>query len=133
MHSGCKIIVFCSNLWICHNCYIGLFKMDLSRLINGFLWVATWICQSCYMDLSKLLHAFVKVCTYISHPMANKTMLEFEEDFQDWQTFCYWDGGKIQSELPSLFCKSSEITVFMQISLWLFEDENNHWKNLLSF
>ena len=39
MHSGCKMIVFCSNFWICHNCYIDLFKfnMDLSRLINGFL------------------------------------------------------------------------------------------------
>ena len=25
-------------------------------LLNGFLKIVTWICQSCYMDLFKLLH-----------------------------------------------------------------------------
>ena len=46
MHSGCKVIMFCSIFWICHYCYIVFFNfnMDLSRLIHGFLYFATGIC-----------------------------------------------------------------------------------------
>ena len=42
------------------------------RLLNGFLKIVTWICQSCYMDLFKLLHGLVKVVICISRPLPNK-------------------------------------------------------------
>ena len=70
-----KFACFCQS---CHNCssmFLQVFHVcDLcfSKLLH--------VIVSCCMDFSKLLHAFVKVCTYISQPMANKTVLEFEED-----------------------------------------------------
>ena len=50
-------------------------------LLNGFLKIVTWICQSCYMDLFKLLHGLVKVVICISRPLPNKTKLKFNRDF----------------------------------------------------
>ena len=47
--------------------------MDFSKLphgfveidLIGFIFVVTWIYQSCYMDLLNLLHGFVQVVLYI--------------------------------------------------------------------
>ena len=99
-----------------------------------FFKIVTCICKRSYVRLSKLLHAFVKACTYISHPMANKTMPKFEEDFWDWLTFCCWMEAKFSQNFFSMLQFATlENTVFMQTSLRLFEDKNNHWTNLLSF
>ena len=39
--------------------------MDFSKLLHGFLKVATWIFLRCYMDLSKLIHGFLQVVKWI--------------------------------------------------------------------
>ena len=63
------------NCWICHSCFV-----DFSKLIHWFLLVVTWICQNQWMDFSKLLHGFVKNVTRICQscsmyflPVAKKT------------------------------------------------------------
>ena len=56
---------------------------DLSKLIIGFLYVATGICQSrCMFFFFKLLRGFVKVVLCISRPLPNKTKLKFDPRFQ---------------------------------------------------
>ena len=59
---------------------------ELSNLMQGFLCVVIWICQSCYMDLWKLLHGFVKVVTCFSRPLPNETKLKFDQHLKlvDW-------------------------------------------------
>ena len=37
--------------------------MDFSTLLHGFVKVASWICYSCYVGLSKLLHVFCALCS----------------------------------------------------------------------
>ena len=39
------------DTWISLNCY-----MNLSKMIYGIFSVVAWICQSCYMDSLKLLY-----------------------------------------------------------------------------
>ena len=51
-------------------------------MLNGFVKVVTWICQSCYMDLLKLFHGFVKVALFFFRPLLNKTKLKFDHDFK---------------------------------------------------
>ena len=61
--------------------FVKVIKIDTRispRLLNGFLKIVTWICQSCYMDLFKLLHGLV-LC--ISRSLPNKTKLKFDRDF----------------------------------------------------
>ena len=81
----------------------------MSRLRPVLYEIVTCSRKRCYVHLSKLLHAFVKVCTYISHPKANKTMFQFEEYFQDWQTFCRWMEAKFSQNFLSYaaICKST--------------------------
>ena len=65
------LVEFRTNYWICPNWYMDFSKllMILSKLIHGFLWVVTWICQRCYIelvtwicDLSKLFSVFLTLC-----------------------------------------------------------------------
>ena len=63
--------------------------LDLSKLINLFLQVVTWICQKIYMDLLKLLLGFVTVLLCISCPLPNKTKLKFDQDFKACWSFCF--------------------------------------------
>ena len=56
--------------------------MDLSKLLNGFVLIVAWICQSCCMVLSKMLPGLVKVVLNISRPLPNKTKLKFGQDFK---------------------------------------------------
>ena len=73
-----SLVVFCSNCWICQSCY-----MDLSKLIHGFLQIVTWICQNWYSYLIKLLHGFVKVVLCFSCPLPNKPSLVCDNDNDD--------------------------------------------------
>ena len=60
--------------------FVNVVKIDTRIspwLLNGFLKIITWICQSCFMDLFKLLHGLVKVVICISRPLPNKTKLKF--------------------------------------------------------
>ena len=47
------------------SCWVLLKLLDLSKLLNRFLWVVTWICPNWYMDFAELLHGFVKFITCI--------------------------------------------------------------------
>ena len=47
-HSVSALVKFCSNCQICESCY-----MDLSKLLDGFVNIDTWISLSSYMDSSK--------------------------------------------------------------------------------
>ena len=71
--------------------------MDLSKLLDGYLYVFIWTCQKwymdlyklstsicqnwymiylrCYIDFSKLLHGFVKLVTCFTRPSPNKHSL----------------------------------------------------------
>ena len=69
--------------------WIMLKFLDLSKLINLFLQVVTWICQKIYMDLLKLLLGFVTVLLCISCPLPNKTKLKFDQDFKACWSFCF--------------------------------------------
>ena len=69
--------------------WIMLKFLDLSKLINLFLQVVTWICQKIYMDLLKLLLGFVTVLLCISCPLPNKTTLKFDQDFKACWSFCF--------------------------------------------
>ena len=67
-----------------------LAKIELNR----------WICQSCYMNLSELLHGFVIViCT--SRPLPNKTKQKFDQDLNSIELnsricqICYIDFSKL--------------------------------------
>ena len=55
------LVEFCSNRWICQSCY-----MDISKLLHGFVRIFTWICQNFYMEFSKLYHGCVSFDTWIS-------------------------------------------------------------------
>ena len=61
--------------------------MDLSKLINGFIWVIIWICKRGYIDLFKLLLGFVLLC--ISCPLPNKTKLTLDQVFKACWSFCF--------------------------------------------
>ena len=41
------------------------------------------------MDFSKLLHGFVKIDTWISRSLLNKTKLTFDQDFKACRSFCF--------------------------------------------
>ena len=69
--------------------WILLKLLDLSKFLNGFLYVVTWICQNWYMDSFKLIHGFVKVVLCISRLFPNKTKLKFDQDFKDDWSFCF--------------------------------------------
>ena len=56
--------------------------MDLSKLIDGFVNIGTWISQSLYVDLSTLVHGFVKIDIKISCPLPNKTKLKGAKDLK---------------------------------------------------
>ena len=45
------------------SCWILFKLLDLSKVLNCFLYDVTWICQNWYMDFSKFLHGFVKIDT----------------------------------------------------------------------
>ena len=51
---------FCSNCWICLNCY-----MDTSNFLHGFAIIDISTYLSCYIDWSKLIHGFLYVVTGI--------------------------------------------------------------------
>ena len=67
-----------SDTWISLSCY-----MDLSKLSHGFVKIHIWISLSSYMDLFDVSKfGFVKIVRCISHPLPNKAMLKFYQDFQ---------------------------------------------------
>ena len=57
------VISICHEVatWISWSCW-----MDLSILMNGFLWFVTWTCRNWFMNSSKFLHGFVKFDLWIS-------------------------------------------------------------------
>ena len=58
--------------------------MDVSKMC-GFLWFVIWICHNWYIDFSKLLHALVKIYTWISlncYPSCSKYCLPFVKQYQ---------------------------------------------------
>ena len=63
--------------------------MHLSKIIYGFLWFVTLICQNWYRDFSKLLHGFVRVFLWIPHPLPYKTKLKLCQDFHAYWSFCF--------------------------------------------
>ena len=45
-------------------------------LLNGFLKIVTWICQSCYMDLLKFLYGVCQSCFMYFSPFAKQNQVE---------------------------------------------------------
>ena len=48
-----------------HSLLFMTVRLDLSKLLNGFVKIDTWISLSCYKDLLKFQYGFVKVVTWI--------------------------------------------------------------------
>ena len=85
------------------SCWILSKLLDLSTLLNGFLYVVTWICPNWYVNFSKLSHGFVKIDTWISLScymdlsklfyaflaLRQKNKLKFDQDFKPRWSFCF--------------------------------------------
>ena len=119
----------CYNCWsmfwhVCHFCYLCF-----SKLLHVVVKVVKCICQSCCMHLSRFVHIFLTL-------WQTKPCLNLKKIFKiDRPSAVGWRLNSVRPFFPMLqFASLHNFTVFfMQISLRLFEDENNHWTNLLSF
>ena len=111
--------------------------MYSSKLLHGFVKVATWICLSsswicknCYLDLLRFLHGFVKDVLCISRPLPNKTKLKLDQDFSTCWSFCFelkvFNGSRYS--MPRVRCVFGNVFTFETHS-GSYLDESHLWNH----